>query len=83
MEPPEGLKEDEYALWWEKKLIPVQNRVCNALKLWLESFWIEQYDDDCLDDIHALVSGPITENHPQLASKLLELVSRKVKTCLY
>jgi hypothetical protein len=78
MYPPEGINDDEIPLWTEKKLLPVQMRVCNALKLWIEIYWIEKYDDIFLDDIHAFANGPMMETQPQAATKILELVARKV-----
>jgi hypothetical protein len=76
--PPTGLNPDDLVIWTEKKLYPIQMRVCNALKLWIENFWIEKYDDVCLDDIHAFASGKMMETQPQSAQKILELVSRRV-----
>ncbi|KAI8893365.1 ras guanine nucleotide exchange factor domain-containing protein [Globomyces pollinis-pini] len=78
MEPPEGLNNDELKLWIEKKLSPIQIRVCNALKLWIESYWLEQFDDICLDDIHAFASGPMMQFQSVPAQRILELVQRRV-----
>ncbi|KAJ3318431.1 hypothetical protein HDV06_000507 [Boothiomyces sp. JEL0866] len=83
LEPPQGLTPEELNIWVEKKLTPVQRGVCNALKMWIEQYWLESNDDSCLDDIHAFASGEMMEYQPQAATKILELVSKKVTTDVY
>ena len=46
--PPEGLKEDEYAEWVEKKQTPVKLRVLNIMKSWLETHG----NPDSMEDIN-------------------------------
>ncbi|KAJ3273412.1 hypothetical protein HDV01_004482 [Terramyces sp. JEL0728] len=83
LDPPQGLTPEELNIWVEKKLTPVQRGVCNALKMWIEQYWLESSDDSCLDDIHAFASGAMMEYQPQAATKILELVSKKVTTDVY
>jgi hypothetical protein len=83
MEPPAGLSAEDMVLWTEKKLYPVQIRVANALKSWLESFWIDKFDDVCLDDIHAFANGPMMQTQQAAAQRVLELVSKRVATDVY
>lgn len=78
LEPPPNLSSDEIKLWVEKKLSPIQIRVCNSFKIWLESFWIESKDDACLDNIYSFASGPMMQAQHALANRLLELVSKRV-----
>ena len=83
MEPPEGLNTDEMRLWVEKKLSPVQIRVCNAFKTWLEYHWLDTTDDSCLDNIYSFASGPMMQAQPALAARLQELVSKRVNSDIY
>ena len=83
LEPPGGLSQEDVFIWTEKKLVPVQMRVCNALKSWLENYWIDKHDDVCLDDIHAFASGPMMQTQQQAAQRFLELVSKRVATDVY
>jgi son of sevenless-like protein len=76
--PPQGLSPEDLNIWTEKKLFPIQTRVSNAIKLWIESYWLEKFDDACLDDIHAFAMGPMMETQPQAAQRILELVSKRV-----
>ncbi|KAI3492863.1 hypothetical protein L1887_42467 [Cichorium endivia] len=47
--PPDGLDEDELALWTEKKQVPIRLRVFNVLKMWLEMHFYEGEDEPYLD----------------------------------
>jgi son of sevenless-like protein len=46
VQPPDGLSQDEYQTWIEKKQKPIQFRVVNILKSWLDTYWMEDMDDD-------------------------------------
>ncbi|KAI8912742.1 ras guanine nucleotide exchange factor domain-containing protein [Gorgonomyces haynaldii] len=83
MEPPDGLTPDEVRIWVDKKLQPVQIRVCNAFKAWLENHWIESKDDGCLDNIYSFASGPMMQAQPTLATRLQELVSKRISSDVY
>jgi son of sevenless len=78
MGPPDSLSPDEVRIWVERKLSPVQIRVCNTFKAWLESFFIEDKDDVCLDNIYEFASGPMMQAQPALATRLQEIVSKRV-----
>lgn len=78
MHPPPGLTADDFALWTEKKLFPIQGKVASAIKVWMESNWIEQYDDVCLDDIHQFATTVMIGPQPYISGKIIDLVSKKV-----
>lgn len=79
MIPPENLSQDELKLWVGKKLGPTQVYVCQVLKNWMENYWIEDKDDICLDNIYSFSTGPMMQAQPGLASRLQEMVSRRVR----
>ena len=83
LEPPDGLTPDELSLWVDKKLNIIQNRVCNTLRSWIEFYWVEKYDDVCLDDIHAFASTGIMDSQPAHAQKILELVAKRINSDVY
>ena len=76
--PPPGLTPEDTQVWVEKKLYPIQNKVASIIKLWIESHWLEKFDDVCLDAIHALASGAMQESQASIAQRILELVSKRV-----
>ena len=46
IQPPESLTQDEYQTWVEKKQKPIQFRVVNILKSWLDTYWMEDTNDE-------------------------------------
>jgi son of sevenless-like protein len=42
IQPPEGLTQEEYELWKDRKLKPVRFRVVNIIKSWFDTFWMEE-----------------------------------------
>lgn len=41
IQAPDGISEDEYGIWAEKKQKIIKQRVANVLKLWLTEYWFE------------------------------------------
>ncbi|KAI8894984.1 ras guanine nucleotide exchange factor domain-containing protein [Globomyces pollinis-pini] len=76
--PQETLDTKEFEMWKLKERKPVQINVCKVLKQWIEEYWIEDYDDVCLDDIHHLASGAIMQEHKEHAMEILDLVQKRV-----
>ncbi|KAI9004684.1 hypothetical protein BC832DRAFT_615060 [Gaertneriomyces semiglobifer] len=74
--PPSGLTAEEYKMWQEKKQTPIRLRVYNALRAWLEHWWIEDEDDVVLDAIWEFARTEMVDTG--LAGRLVELVQRKV-----
>ncbi|KAK9449913.1 ras guanine nucleotide exchange factor domain-containing protein [Limtongia smithiae] len=50
LQPPEGLTEDEFDQWIERKQKPIRLRAFNILKIWLEQYWAEQHDSQFDED---------------------------------
>ncbi|KIW03734.1 uncharacterized protein PV09_05041 [Verruconis gallopava] len=46
IQPPDNLSPDEYQLWVERKQKPIQFRVVNILKSWLDTYWMEDMNDE-------------------------------------
>ncbi|KAI8926456.1 ras guanine nucleotide exchange factor domain-containing protein [Entophlyctis helioformis] len=80
LSPPQGLSDAELKIWIDKKLVPIQIRVSNAFKTWLESHWVDALDDVCLDRIYQFASNVMMRAHAPLASRLMELVTKKINT---
>ncbi|KAJ1026749.1 hypothetical protein NDA16_002046 [Ustilago loliicola] len=77
--PPEGLNEEELALWTEKKQIPIRLRVFNVLKMWLEMHFYEGEDEPYLDQVRRFAVEEMGEAASMKApsSHLLRLVERR------
>ncbi|KAI8841743.1 ras guanine nucleotide exchange factor domain-containing protein [Chytridium lagenaria] len=70
MPPPENLRQEDYKTWVEKKQTPIRLRVFNALKLWLDNYWIEVEDYPALTLIMDLANGPMASAQPGIAKRL-------------
>ncbi|CDU26462.1 related to Guanyl nucleotide exchange factor Sql2 [Sporisorium scitamineum] len=77
--PPEGLSEEELALWTEKKQIPIQLRVFNVLKMWLEMHFYEGEDEPYLDQVRRFAVEEMGESAlmKPASQHLLRLVERR------
>ncbi|AEO58085.1 hypothetical protein MYCTH_2305137 [Thermothelomyces thermophilus ATCC 42464] len=45
-QPPEGLSPADYEIWRDRKLRPIRFRVVNIMKSWLDTFWMEDYNEE-------------------------------------
>ncbi|RKP04475.1 ras guanine nucleotide exchange factor domain-containing protein [Thamnocephalis sphaerospora] len=79
LKPPSNLTDDEHKMWIEKKLIPVRLRVFNVVKLWLEAYWVQPTDDECLRDLKRFAAGPVMHMSPQLAKRMLVTIKKKLR----
>ncbi|KAJ1655231.1 hypothetical protein IWQ61_004985 [Dispira simplex] len=74
---PQGLTEGEVQRWQQQKLIPARLRVVNLVKTWLESYFFDDEDEECLDPLLQFVTGPLHRCMPAPASRLRQLVTAK------
>ncbi|ORY03974.1 ras GEF, partial [Basidiobolus meristosporus CBS 931.73] len=58
---PEGLSESEHKNWKLKKLTPIRLRVHNIMKTWLESYFYEDEDYECLQPMLDLAEGDMKD----------------------
>ena len=77
---PEDLAAQELALWAEKKLIPIRLRVFNFLKMWLDKYWIDQFDEGALDKLNEFVRETMAPILPGPAKQLTALIQRKASS---
>lgn len=45
-QPPEGLIQPDFDTWRDRKQRPIRFRVVNILKSWLDTFWMEDYNEE-------------------------------------
>jgi son of sevenless-like protein len=45
-QPPEGLTQTDYDTWRDRKLKPIRFRVVNIMKSWLDTFWMEDFNEE-------------------------------------
>lgn len=81
LQSPPGLSQTELNEWIEKKQKLIRVRVFSTLKAWLESYWMESYDDagrELLKTMHAFVSDVML---PQLsgAQTLINALNERIR----
>ncbi|KAJ3052714.1 hypothetical protein HK097_005806 [Rhizophlyctis rosea] len=80
--PPPQLTQEDLKIWKDKKQTPIRLRVVNTFRSWLESHWIDEFDDPVLDRIQKFAKDVILVSQPALAGRLLEAVNKKVNGVL-
>lgn len=55
---------------WRKRVLPIQIRVVNVIKMWIEEFHSD-FDDLTISSIRDFLNFQVRECHPSLASKTL------------
>ncbi|KAK9710389.1 hypothetical protein K7432_008450 [Basidiobolus ranarum] len=77
---PDGLTDGEYQSWRLKKLTPIRLRVHNILKTWLESYFYDDEDYECLQPMLNLAEGAMKEMMASSAERLANIVRLKMET---
>lgn len=78
LNPPESLNEKQLDKWKNMKSKPIKLRVANALKHWLEFYWITELDIDTIEEIQDFVEKDIILIFPSLGKELQGLVEKRV-----
>lgn len=60
---------------WRKRVLPIQIRVVNVIKMWIEEFHSD-FDDLTISSIRDFLNFQVREYHPSLASKTLLLLDK-------
>ncbi|KAK9717180.1 hypothetical protein K7432_006399 [Basidiobolus ranarum] len=76
---PDGLSESEHKNWKLKKLTPIRLRVHNILKTWLESYFYDDEDYECLQPMLSLAEGDMKEMMASSAERLANIVKQKME----
>ncbi|ORY01558.1 ras GEF [Basidiobolus meristosporus CBS 931.73] len=78
LRPPQGLTGTQLKVWNERKLTPIRLRVHNILKTWLESYFYEDEDRECLGPILHLAQNDMKNIMPIPAERLVKLIKEKM-----
>lgn len=64
---------------WRKRVLPIQIRVVNVIKMWIEEFHSD-FDDLTISSIRDFLNFQVRESHPSLANKTLVLLEKFCST---
>ncbi|KAK9331622.1 ras guanine nucleotide exchange factor domain-containing protein [Lipomyces starkeyi] len=71
IQPPDGLSDEEFEEWLDRKQKPIRLRVFNILKIWLEQYWDDPLDES---DADAVMSRDILSSLAAFAAQLIQQV---------
>jgi son of sevenless-like protein len=82
IQPPTGLSQDDYQTWVDKKQKPIQFRVVNILKSWLDTYWMEEPGEEATALIMRMLGFAkdfvATTNTPG-AAPLISTIEKRMK----
>jgi son of sevenless-like protein len=82
IQPPAGITQDDYQTWVDKKQKPIQFRVVNILKSWLDTYWMEEPGEESTGLIMRMLGFAkdfvATTNTPG-AAPLISTIEKRMK----
>src|SRR5690606_7560323 len=81
IQPPVGLTPTEHNEWIEKKQKLIRFRVFSTLKQWLESYWMEPYDEAGQELLKTILQFTKDVMLPQLpgAQALVQVLNERIR----
>ena len=79
IQPPQNLTSEENELWQEKKQTPIRLRVFNIMKSWLEIYYIDEADSQCLERMREFASTVMHEHMAFAANSLIKVIDKRVR----
>lgn len=78
--PPDSLTAEQYKLWTERKQKLVRIRTVNVIKLWLESYLMEENPEQLLQNIHTFAMSGLSDTAS--SAQILRVVEKRVSLSL-
>ncbi|KAJ1548164.1 hypothetical protein HK096_002984, partial [Nowakowskiella sp. JEL0078] len=75
---PLKITNDEFKAWTEKKQKPIRIRVYRVLVAWLDTYWIDAYDEPILDELLKFATGKFSEFMPVYSATLIDCINKKI-----
>ncbi|WVQ77084.1 hypothetical protein IAR50_006767 [Cryptococcus sp. DSM 104548] len=81
LEPPNmlNLSERDQMTWHELKRLPIQLRVFNFLKSWIEGHWRSEDDDVVLGDLEAFGQAEMSASLPVMGPRLVQMARARME----
>lgn len=61
IQPPEGLTQEEFKVWLDKKQRPIRLRVVNIVKTWLDAYWFEDDGEELTPEARTELFNSLTK----------------------
>ena len=82
IQPPQGISQNDYKNWVEKKQKPIRFRVVNILKSWFDTYWMENNDEatnELLRRVYSFAKDSIATSNTPGSGPLMASVERRMK----
>jgi son of sevenless-like protein len=82
IQPPEGLSQEDYQTWVEKKQKPIHYRVVNILKSWFDPYWMEPNDDETkalIHRVHTFAKDFVATTNTPGAAPLIQAIEQRMR----
>jgi len=82
IQPPEGLSQEDYQTWVDKKQKLIQFRVVNILKSWFDLYWMEPNDDESkslIQRIHTFAKDFVATTNTPGAAPLIQAIEQRMR----
>lgn len=82
IQPPDGLSQEDYQIWVDKKQKPIQFRVVNILKSWFDPYWMEPNDEESknlIQRVHTFAKDFVATTNTPGAAPLIQAIEQKMR----
>ena len=80
-QPPNGLSQEQYKIWEQKKQKPIRHRVVNVVKMWIDQYWMEQADEisnGLIKSIHEFARSILYPTQEAMAKLIMGVCDARV-----
>jgi son of sevenless-like protein len=81
IQPPEGLGQNDFELWRDRKQKLIRFRVVNILKSWFDSFWMEEYNEESkqlIRDVYSFARDTVKSTETPGSAPLMSVLDQRL-----
>jgi son of sevenless-like protein len=81
IQPPEGLGQEDFERWQDRKQKLIRFRVVNILKSWFDNFWMEDYNEESrqlIRDVYTFARDTIKSTDTPGAGQLMAVLDQRL-----
>lgn len=81
IQPPEGLSQQDYEMWRDRKQKLIRFRVVNILKNWFDAFWMEEFNDESkqlIRDVYTFARDTVKSTETPGSAPLMAILEQRL-----
>ncbi|TAQ88361.1 hypothetical protein B7494_g3309 [Chlorociboria aeruginascens] len=82
VQPPEGMAQNDYDIWRDRKQKPIRFRVVNILKSWFDNFWMEDQSEETkalIRDVYAFARDTVKTTETPGSGPLMTVLEQRLR----